>query len=132
MHPRKPRRAHRLSLAHQAAFLGAALLSLACGGSSAPPGEAPTPAGCSGSHMQLVVTSEIARRVQVLELSPTQAGRILGELPGRGSRTFEIQNIAGMVYSVHVIDTGEIIAAEDAHPRGFIERGATLKRQCAD
>lgn len=133
MHPRKPRQRHEVSMAIQAAFLGAAaLLTFACGGSSAPAGDSPTPATCSGSMMQLVVTSDRAQRVRVMELSPNQADRVLGELPGRGSRTFEIQNLAGMIYSVHVIDTGEIVAAEDAHPRGFIERGATLKRQCAD
>jgi hypothetical protein len=133
MHSRKPRQRHEVSMAIQAALLGAAaLLAFACSGTPGPAGEPPTPAVCPDGGMELVVTSDIARRVRVLELSPTQADRVLGELPGRGTRSFDIQNIAGMVYSVHVVDTGEIVAAEDAHPRGFIERGATLKRQCAD
>jgi hypothetical protein len=80
--------------------------------------------------MEVVVKNELALRVRVLEQSPLNATRVLGEIPGRDTRRYEIQNLAGMVYSVQVVDTGELIAAENMHPRGFISRGATIAREC--
>jgi hypothetical protein len=109
------------------ALLALTVAAGACRGSG---GGGPAPEACANGNMELVVLNDRPLRVRVLEQSPLNATRVLGELPGRGTSTFDIQNFAGMIYSVQVVDTGELIAAETAHPRGFISRGATLTRQC--
>lgn len=123
-------RARRLLAARSVAAAAVAALALgACRGGGTGAGGGPIP-DCGPGSIELVVTNERPLRVRVLEQSPLNTTRILGELPGRETRAFTIQNHAGMIYSVQVSDTGELIAAENAHPRGFISRGATISRQC--
>ena len=106
-----------------------ALALSACRGGVGGAGGGPIP-DCGPGSMELVVTSDLPFRVRVLEQSPYNATRVVGELTGRETRAFIIQGQAGMVYSVQIVDTGELVAAESSHQRGYISRGATITRQC--
>lgn len=105
-------------------------LAGACSGSSGA-GGAPTPASCAGS-IELLVENETPLRVRVLELSRAGDSRLLGEMSGRGTRTFMIRDFAGMTYAVVADETGELLASEQGHPRGYQSRGATISRACVE
>jgi hypothetical protein len=81
---------------------------------------------------ELVVANEVARSVRVLEQSTVEPTRVLGDIPGRDTVVFPARQLAGIYYSVVMIDTGELLASESAHPRGRTSRGATLSRRCSD
>lgn len=105
-------------------------LVAACSGSGGA-GGAPTPANCAGS-IELLVENETPLRVRVLELSRAGDSRLLGEMSGRGTRTFTIRDFAGMTYAVVADETGELLASEQGHPRGYQSRGATISRACVE
>lgn len=102
----------------------------ACAGSSGP-GDMPTPANCAGT-IELLVENETPLRVRVLELSRAGDSRLLGEMSGRGTRTFTIRDQAGMTYAVVADETGELLASEQGHPRGYQSNGARISRACVD
>lgn len=122
--------ASRRTLPAPAVLALALLLGAACGGGSGQAGEAPGPAVNCRDDAQLVVTNEQALRVRVVERSTIEPPRIIGEIPGRGTRTFPVRQVVGVYYTVEIIDTGELLAAEPAHPRGAVSRGARLERRC--
>ncbi len=103
------------------------LIAAACGGARA--SGAPGIVTCAGDA-QLVVTNEQVLRVRVVERSTIEPPRVIGEIPGRGTRTFPVRQATGVYYSVEVVDSGELLAAEPAHPRGAVSRGARLERRC--
>ena len=53
-------------------------------------------------------------------------------MPGRGTRTFKIRDQAGMSYAVVADETGELLASEQDHPRGYQSNGATISRACVE
>lgn len=105
-------------------------LVAACSGSGGA-GGAPTPANCDGS-IELLVENETPLRVRVLELSRSGDSRLLGEMSGRGTQTFTIRDFAGMTYAVVADETGELLASEQGHPRGYQSNGATISRACVE
>lgn len=111
------------------AGMALALTLGACRGGGSGAGGGPIP-DCGPGSMELVVKSDLPFRVRVIEQSPLNATRIIGELTGRETRAFQIQSQAGMIYSVQIVDTGELVAAESSHPRGYISKGATITREC--
>lgn len=113
-----------------ASVLGFGLAAGACSGFSGA-GGMPTPANCGGS-IELLVENETPLRVRVLELSRAGDSRLLGEMSGRGTRTFMIRDFAGMTYAVVADETGELLASEQGHPRGYQSNGATISRACVD
>jgi hypothetical protein len=109
--------------------LAIALLAAACGGARV--GPVSSPVTCSG-EAELVVANQQALRARVLEHSTIAPTRVLGEIPGRGSRSYPVRQVTGVYYAVEIVDTGELLAAEAAHPRGVFSRGATLQRRCVN
>lgn len=113
-----------------AALVISLLAGAACGGGGGQAGDSPGPAVSCRDEAQLVVTNEQALRVRVVERSTIEPPRVVGEIPGRGTRTFPVRQTVGVYYTVEIIDTGELLAAEPAHPRGALSRGARLERRC--
>ncbi len=128
--PSANRRRGGLARAFKAASAVGFALAGACSGSSGP-GGAPTPETCAGS-IELMVENQTPLRVRVLELSRAGDSRLLGEMPGRGTRTFMIRDFAGMTYAVVADETGELLASEQGHPRGYQSNGATISRACVE
>lgn len=128
--PRANRRPGGLVRALAAASAMGFGLAGACSGSSGP-GGSPSPENCAGS-IELMVENQTPLRVRVLELSRAGDSRLLGEMSGRGTRTFMIRDQAGMTYAVVAEETGELLASEQGHPRGYQSRGAIISRACVD
>lgn len=104
------------------------VLLTACAGRAAP--DTGILATCPDGSLRLTIQNDRPMRVRVLEQGQLDATRVLGELSGRGTESFDIIARAGTYYSVMVVETGELIGAENSHPRGYVSKGATISRAC--